>query len=181
MVLPPAGKFFPVIRGEQTFDLHRGRSGVTPFRGFVREATRRKLDTKITVLYSVRTTNDIIFNDEFHQLEMDNPNFKFYVTCTRLSELIPGTDAAGASRLNGSRSISRLGQHGFLRVRPERTGGVHGTHRAQRSRSAKATNEDGEMGIARMPGEHRHPTSSDGSVALRDHKFSIHVETHGSI
>ena len=35
----------------------------------VREATRRKLETKITILYSVRTTNDIIFNDEFHKLE----------------------------------------------------------------------------------------------------------------
>jgi Na+-transporting NADH:ubiquinone oxidoreductase subunit F len=57
---------------------------VTPFRGFVREATRRKLGTKITILYSVRTTKDIIFNDEFRQLEAENPNFSFHVTCTRL-------------------------------------------------------------------------------------------------
>ena len=57
---------------------------MTPFRGFVREATRRKLETKITVLYSVRTPTDIIFNNEFRQLEQENPNFKFYVTCTRL-------------------------------------------------------------------------------------------------
>jgi Na+-transporting NADH:ubiquinone oxidoreductase subunit F len=33
----------------------------------------------------VRTTNDIIFNHEFRQLEKENPNFKFIVTCTRLS------------------------------------------------------------------------------------------------
>lgn len=84
MVLPPAGKFLPVFEPNQHLICIAGGSGVTPFRGFVREATRRKLKTKITVLYSVRTTNDIIFKDEFHQLELDNPNFNFYVTCTRL-------------------------------------------------------------------------------------------------
>ena len=50
----------------------------------VREATRRELATKITILYSVRTTNDIIFDREFHDLAAENPNFSFYVTCTRL-------------------------------------------------------------------------------------------------
>ena len=59
---------------------------MTPFRAFVREATARKLDTKITILYSVRTTRSIIFKDEFHQMELENPNFSFYVTCTRLRE-----------------------------------------------------------------------------------------------
>ena len=43
---------------------------MTPFRGFVREATRRELETKITVLYSVRTTNDIIFHREFLELAL---------------------------------------------------------------------------------------------------------------
>jgi ferredoxin-NADP reductase len=80
-VIPPVGKFLPA------YDKHlvciAGGSGVTPFRGFVREATRRKLDTKITVLYSVRQPKDIIFNSEFRQLEIENPNFRFHVTCTR--------------------------------------------------------------------------------------------------
>ena len=62
---------------------------MTPFRGFVREATRRKLETKITVFYSVRTTRSIIFQEEFHQLELENPNFSFYVTCTRLHDEDP--------------------------------------------------------------------------------------------
>jgi ferredoxin-NADP reductase len=83
-VLPPAGKFLPVFEPDKHLLCIAGGSGVTPFRAYVREATRRELTTKITVLYSVRTTNDIIFNDEFHQLEMDDPNFNFYVTCTRL-------------------------------------------------------------------------------------------------
>ena len=83
-VIPPVGKFLPVFEPAKHLICIAGGSGVTPFRGFVREATRRKLETKITVLYSVRTPSDVIFNDEFRQLERENPNFKFYVTCTRL-------------------------------------------------------------------------------------------------
>lgn len=85
-VLPPTGKFLPVLEPDRHLICIAGGSGVTPFRGFVREATRRKLDTKITILYSVRTTNDIIFTNEFQQLEKENPNFRFRVTCTRLPE-----------------------------------------------------------------------------------------------
>ncbi len=80
-VIPPVGKFLPVY--EKHLVCIAGGSGVTPFRGFVREATRRKLDTRITVLYSVRAPKDIIFNQEFCALEKENPNFKFHVTCTR--------------------------------------------------------------------------------------------------
>ena len=85
-VLPPAGKFLPDYAPGKQLVCIAGGSGVTPFRGFVREATRRQLDTKITVLYSVRTTNDIIFNNEFRDLAAQNCNFNFFVTCTRLSE-----------------------------------------------------------------------------------------------
>jgi glycine betaine catabolism B len=84
-VIPPTGKFLPVYEPETHLICIAGGSGVTPFRGFAREATRRQLKTRITVLYSVRTTNDIIFDAEFRQLEQENPNFAFYVTCTRLS------------------------------------------------------------------------------------------------
>jgi len=84
VVIPPTGRFLPVLEPNKHLVCIAGGSGVTPFRGFVREATRRNLETKITVLYSVRTTKDIIFNQEFRELEQQNPNFKFYVTCTRL-------------------------------------------------------------------------------------------------
>lgn len=86
LVIPPTGRFLPVYEPEKHLICIAGGSGVTPFRGFAREATRTKQDTKITVLYSVRTTDDIIFNEEFRALEAENPNFKFLVTCTRLPE-----------------------------------------------------------------------------------------------
>jgi ferredoxin-NADP reductase len=87
MVIPPTGRFLPVFDppGKHLICI-AGGSGVTPFRGFAREATRRNLDTRITVLYSVRTTNDIIFYEEFRNLDQENPNFVFEVTCTRLAE-----------------------------------------------------------------------------------------------
>ncbi len=95
-VIPPTGRFLPAFDppGKHLICV-AGGSGVTPFRGFVRDATRRNLDTKITVLYSVRTTADIIFNDEFRQLEKENPHFQFNVTCTRLPETDPWTGRRG--------------------------------------------------------------------------------------
>ena len=84
MVLPPAGRFLPVYEPDKHLICIAGGSGVAPFRGFVREATRRGLPTRVTVLYSVRTAKDIIFHDEFRQLERENPQFRFLVTCTRL-------------------------------------------------------------------------------------------------
>src|SRR6185436_18989856 len=60
VVIPPAGRFLPVFEPDKHLICIAGGSGVTPFRGFVREATRCNYETKITILYSVRTTNDII-------------------------------------------------------------------------------------------------------------------------
>jgi ferredoxin-NADP reductase len=95
-VIPPTGRFLPVFDppGKHLICV-AGGSGVTPFRGFVREATQRHLDTRITVLYSVRTTQDIIFFDEFTALEKENPRFKFHVTCTRLAPEHPWSGRRG--------------------------------------------------------------------------------------
>jgi ferredoxin-NADP reductase len=84
MVIPPTGRFLPVLEPEHHLICIAGGSGVTPFRAFARDATRRQLTTRITVLYSVRTACDIIFHTEFRKLEEQNPHFKFLVTCTRL-------------------------------------------------------------------------------------------------
>ena len=95
VVIPPTGKFLPVYEPNKHLICIAGGSGVTPFRAFVREATRRQLETQIMVLYSVRTTNDIIFDQEFRDLEQENPKFNFYVTCTRLAAGDPWTGRRG--------------------------------------------------------------------------------------
>src|SRR5437899_12711112 len=94
-VIAQTGSFLPVYEPNKHLICIAGGSGVTPFRAFVREATRRELETKLTILYSVRTTNDIIFNAEFQELEHENPNFDFYVTCTRLAREDPWTGRRG--------------------------------------------------------------------------------------
>lgn len=94
-VIPPAGRFLPVLEPGKHLVCIAGGSGVTPFRAFAREAAQRNAATKITVLYSVRTTNDIIFNEEFRKLEQENPHFKFLVTCTRLPGEHPWTGRRG--------------------------------------------------------------------------------------
>ena len=94
-VIEPTGKFLPVLEPNKHLICIAGGSGVTPFRGFVRDATRRKLETRITVLYSVRTTNDIIFKDEFEKLQRENSKFNFFVTCTRLHPDDPWTGKRG--------------------------------------------------------------------------------------
>src|SRR5690242_1298414 len=55
IVIEPTGRFLPVFDppGKHLICI-AGGSGVTPFRAFVREATRRLLNTKVTILYSVR-------------------------------------------------------------------------------------------------------------------------------
>lgn len=94
-VLPPAGRFLPVFEPNKHLICIAGGSGVTPFRGFVREGTANHLQTRITILYSVRTTNDIIFKEEFGEFAQVNPNFDFYVTCTRIVPEDPWTGRRG--------------------------------------------------------------------------------------
>ena len=94
-VIPPTGRFLPVYEPNKHLICIAGGSGVTPFRGFVREATVRNLETRITVLYSARTTNDIIFHEEFRELAQVNPNFNFYATCTRIVPEDPWTGRRG--------------------------------------------------------------------------------------
>lgn len=85
-VIPPTGRFLPVYESDKHLICIAGGSGVAPFRGFVREATMRSLSTKITILYSVKTSRDILFENEFRKIESLNPHFQFLVTCTRLQK-----------------------------------------------------------------------------------------------
>ncbi len=93
-VLPPAGRFLPVYEPDAHLVCIAGGSGVTPFRGFLREANLRRLETRITVLYSVRTAKDIIFREAFEELARENPRVAFRVTCTRM----PAEDGSWTGR-----------------------------------------------------------------------------------
>ena len=75
-VIPPVGKFLPVYEPNKHLVCIAGGSGVTPFRAYAREATRRKLETKITVLYSVRTSR---------RTSSSTPNFASWKRKIRIS------------------------------------------------------------------------------------------------
>jgi ferredoxin-NADP reductase len=84
MVIEPVGKFNLPADPTRDVIMIAGGSGITPFRGFVRHATKLQPQTRLVVIYSARVPSDIIFNDEFRKLEAVNPNFTFVVTCTRV-------------------------------------------------------------------------------------------------
>lgn len=78
MVGGPFGKF--------TFDPDRDRSavfiaggiGITPFLSMIRGVTDLKLANEVTLLYSVRSLNDVPFGKELYDLEVANPNLHVF-------------------------------------------------------------------------------------------------------
>ena len=64
--------------------LTSGGSGVTPYRSMMRYIMQKNLPTRVVNLYSVRLPEEIIFDAEFRALCAANPNFKHFVTCTRV-------------------------------------------------------------------------------------------------
>ena len=59
-----------------------GGIGITPFRDMVKYATDKKLQIKLTLLYSNRTANDICYKDEWPIFERQNRNLKVVHTIT---------------------------------------------------------------------------------------------------
>jgi ferredoxin-NADP reductase len=84
-VIPPRGKFVLPDDSTTPLLLMAGGSGVTPYRSMMRYIAQKKFPTRVTVLYSVRVPDDIIFKKEFEQLCAANSNFRFVVTCTRVA------------------------------------------------------------------------------------------------
>ena len=63
-----------------------GGIGITPFRSMARYATDTGLTHKITLLYSSKTAEDIVFRNEWNDLQERNPNLKVVYTITRPQE-----------------------------------------------------------------------------------------------
>ena len=71
----PEGYFFyePLRDLKQIVGL-AGGSGITPFRSIAKEIVENKLDAKLTLLYGSSEEDDIIYYDEFKELEKKNPD-----------------------------------------------------------------------------------------------------------
>ena len=63
-----------------------GGIGITPFRDMIKYASDKKLPMKLTLLYSNKTSNDIIYRNEWPLLEKQNPKLKVVNTITDTSD-----------------------------------------------------------------------------------------------
>ena len=61
--------------------------GITPLMSILRWSTEKKIDRRFLLLYSNKTSADIIFNIEIQLLQKANPNLKIVHTLTRLKML----------------------------------------------------------------------------------------------
>ena len=61
-----------------------GGIGITPFRCYIKYATDKKLNLKITLLYSNRVPEGIVYKREFNNWQKQNQNFKIINTVTDL-------------------------------------------------------------------------------------------------
>lgn len=83
-VSAPAGDFgYNPIRDEENVIAIAGGSGITPFMSLAYAILDGIYDCNLTVFYSVRTYDDIIFKDEIEEINKKNKKVKFVITLTR--------------------------------------------------------------------------------------------------
>ena len=59
-----------------------GGIGITPFRGMIKYSTDKKLQIKLTLLYSNKTQDEICYKNEWNLWQNQNPNLKVVNTVT---------------------------------------------------------------------------------------------------
>ncbi|MCL5788793.1 MAG: hypothetical protein M1357_03190 [Candidatus Marsarchaeota archaeon] len=80
----PFGKF--TLSGLQTGAeavFIAGGIGITPFRSMILTELAAESHRRITLIYSSRTTENLVFRREFDELQAKHPNFKVHYTITR--------------------------------------------------------------------------------------------------
>jgi ferredoxin-NADP reductase len=82
----PLGKFTYEEENGKKIVLVVGGSGIVPMRSIARYCTEKNLKTDMTLLYSTKVPEDIIYGKELKDLEKTNPFLKSYITITRNTE-----------------------------------------------------------------------------------------------
>jgi ferredoxin-NADP reductase len=86
-----------------------GGSGIAPFRAMLQAAAASNYAGKITLLYSVRTSEDVVFDEEIQQLA-SRINLDYFVTVTRPSEQEMTSWKGKFGRITGKLVHDALGQ-----------------------------------------------------------------------
>ncbi len=80
----PAGEFgYQPIIDEDNVIAIAGGSGITPFMSLAKAIMEGIYDCHLTVFYSVRTYDDVIFKREIEEINKKSKNVKFIITLTR--------------------------------------------------------------------------------------------------
>lgn len=79
----PYGKFYFNEEIRNDLVLIAGGTGITPLISIIRYCSDKKLSNKIKFIYSVRTSQEIIYKKELEQIKKSNSNFEYTVTITR--------------------------------------------------------------------------------------------------
>jgi glycine betaine catabolism B len=89
MIEGPHGSF--TFKGEHNkIGLLSGGIGITPLRSMIKYSTDKGLETKIALLYSNRTEDDIAFRDDLEAMHKQNPNLDVVYTLTGPSQIWKG-------------------------------------------------------------------------------------------
>jgi ferredoxin-NADP reductase len=70
-----------------------GGIGITPIRSIFKNATDKKLSTRLTLLYSSRTPEYLIFKKDFEAMARQNPLIKLVYTLTQCDQKVEGCRA----------------------------------------------------------------------------------------
>jgi ferredoxin-NADP reductase len=84
------GHFYFDAEKHENIVLLAAGSGITPMMAMLRYIDDLCLDTTVTLLYCVRTIDDIIFNDELKELRVRMKNFQFHVLLSKAHPEWPG-------------------------------------------------------------------------------------------
>lgn len=82
----PMGRFI-FEEDKKSIVLIAAGNGITPLMSMIKYATAKKLDNKLTLIYSNRAPEDVIFHKELLSLQKRNKNLSLVLTVTRFEGL----------------------------------------------------------------------------------------------
>lgn len=84
LVSKPMGELgYNKIRDEKNVICIAGGVGITPFMSLAKATIENLIDCDLTVIYSVKTYDDILFKQEIEEINKKNKNVKFVITLTK--------------------------------------------------------------------------------------------------
>ncbi|MBI2863538.1 MAG: hypothetical protein HYX94_03140 [Chloroflexi bacterium] len=83
LVLGSSGEFYYRPDMGSSLVLIAGGIGITPFTSMIRFVDEAKLDTRVVLLYSAKTPDELVFLDELRAISARNPRISCVFTVTR--------------------------------------------------------------------------------------------------